>query len=133
MGNFIAPWSVWLAELAALLILVTFAARSPINRDPARLLVAAAALALVLTSVVALAGGLGSIWDVRSALGKSASGFAAFGLPLFVGSATMLLASRIGASPFMASCAAIAVGLGAVVPIVFIGVGLACVTTGDCP
>jgi len=132
MSQLIPPFSIWLAEILAILALLLFANYSSVNRTFKRMFLFALILSVIISVFSGFIWGYGHIWNVPSALGKFFSSFVAEAMPIFLVAATYLYCQRLSFKTLSTNVISIVVGLIGVFPVIVVGVVLACLTTGDC-
>ena len=133
MFPFLPSWPIWLAEFFAIAGLLTLSLRIPQQQRQRYVWRIALPLAIVVTVALGIYwGGFGHTWDLPSVIGKFVASFLAAALPVFSAALAIDVASRFGLGMKTTSILSISIGLVAVLPMVFVGVVLACALTGDC-
>ncbi len=121
------------AEFFAIVGLLTLSLRIPQQKRQRSVWLIAFLLAIVVTIVLGIYwGGFGHTWGLPSVIGKFVASFLTAALPVFSTAVAIHLASRFDLGVKITSILSISVGLVAVLPMVFVGVALACGLTGDC-
>lgn len=132
MNQLLPPLQIWLVELLAIALLLFFANSNLRIRTKNQILSFSLIVSLLLTAVVTFFLGIGAVWSFPSALGKILSAFVSLAIPVFITAITFLTCQRFKLKTAISNTISIIAGLIAVLPIVVIGIMLACVTTKDC-
>jgi hypothetical protein len=127
------PWPIWLVEFSAIVGLLTLSLRIPQQQRQRSVWLIAFSLAIVVTIALGIYwGGFGHTWGLPSVIGKFVASFLAAALPVFSAAVAIHVANCFGLGVKTTSILSISMGLVAVLPMVFVGVVLACGLTGDC-
>ena len=127
------PWPIWLVEFSAIVGLLTFSLSVSQQQRQRSVWLIAFLLAIIVTAALGFYwGGFGHTWSFPSFIGKFVAFFLAAALPVFSAALAIHVSNRFGLGGKITSILSILVGLVAVLPMVFVGVVLACGLTGDC-
>ena len=132
MNNLLPPSELWLVEICAIIFLLTSINSSPGKLSRKKVFGITATISGLLAIITSIFWGVGHAWSLPSLLGKFITLLIVCSLPLFSVAGAFLVCQRFQLSKLASSLIAITAGLVAVVPMVIIGIILACLLTGDC-
>ncbi len=132
MNNLLPPSELWLVETCAIMFLLILINSSPEKLSPKKVFGITAIISGLLAVTVSIFWGVGHAWNLPSLLGKFITLLIVCSIPLFSVAGALSLCQRFQLGKLTSSIAVIIAGLVAVVPVVIIGVILACLLTGDC-
>ena len=132
MNQLLPPLQIFLLELLACASLLIFANSKSYDRTIKQTLLFSLTASLLLTAVVIFYWFIGAAWNLPSTIGKLISAFISLAIPIFLTAVTFQVCQRFEIKKTTANITSLIVGLIGVIPMIAIGVLLACVTTGDC-
>lgn len=130
--SLLPPWQLFLAEASCIAVLLFLSLGISKPKSGPSVFLAAIMVSIVLTGLVAYFWGVGHTWSMPSAVGKTIAAFLTLTYPIFLSTIAILMMRRRSVESTTVVAVSFGLCLFLTVPMVLVGITLACGLTGDC-
>ncbi len=130
-GGLIPPWQLFAAEAVSVAVLLVLSHSTLMYKKDRSIYQAALVISLVLLVLVSSFVGIGHTWSPLSVVGKAIATFLTLAYPILISAVAIVLMRRRSANLLTQWVTSIGISLISTVPMIFVGITLACFT-GDC-
>ena len=131
-ASFLPPWQLLVAEASSIAILLFLSLGISKSMSGPSVLSAALIVSIALTGLIAYFWSVGHTWSMPSAIGKTIAAFLTLSYPILLSTIVILMMRRRSANSTTIVAVAFGLCLFLTVPMVLVGITLACGLAGDC-
>ena len=131
-SRLVPPWQIFMGEVLSVAILLSISLESHGNANGPFLFMVAIAISTVLTVMFVSVLGVGHTWSLASTIGKTVATFLSLAYPILLTAVAIVSMRKREARLTTLWSVSIALSVLLTLPMILVGVILACAATGDC-
>ena len=131
-SSLLPPWQLFVAEVSCIAILLPMSLRTAKPGNEPSVFLAAIIFSMVLTALVVYFWGVGHNWSMPGAIGTIIAAFLTLAYPILLSTIAILMMRRRSVASSTVAAVSCGLCLLLTVPMILVGVTLACGLAGDC-